>query len=183
MAFVPNAPQSEADARASFAPAAAPPFSPKRPAGLPSGESAPAGRIHPAARRAQRQYQQAQVETASPTQLILLLYDGTIRFCSLGLEALQARNYEEKHNYLIKAQRIVSELMVSLNREAGGEVAQNLFNLYVFTHEQLVRANMEDDDALLKNAIQTLSDLRESWAEVDRLQSRGQASGSPSASG
>src|SRR5262245_44987318 len=70
------------------------------------------------ARQAHRQYQQAQIETASPTRLVVLLYDGAIRFCSLALEAMQAKELETQNTNLIKAQRIIGELMGSLNKEA-----------------------------------------------------------------
>ena len=132
-------------------------------------------RANPAALRAQRQYQQSQIETASPTRLIVLLYDGAIRFSSLGLEALREQRYEDQNLYLLKTQRIVTELMTSLDRNAGGDVAANLYRIYSYVMEQLVRANMQDDAALLQDAIKTLTDLRETWMEIDRMQGRGGA--------
>jgi len=141
-------------------------------AGLPAKPpSAP--RANAAALRAQRQYQQSQIETASPTRLIVLLYDGGIRFCTLGLEALQERRYEDQNLYLLKTQRIVTELMTSLDRNAGGDVAANLYRIYSYVIEQLVRANMQDDAALLQDALKTLTELRETWIEIDRMQGRG----------
>ena len=146
-------------------------------------KTAAATRVNPAALRAQRQYQQSQIETASPTRLIVLLYDGAIRFASLGMEAMQAQNYEEQNTYLLKTQRIVTELTTSLDRERGGDVAANLRRIYTFLTEQLVRANMQDDAALLQAALKTLTELRESWIELDRTQGRGTTGGAASASG
>ncbi len=140
-------------------------------------------RANLAALRAQRQYQQSQIETASPTRLIVLLYDGAIRFSTLGLEALEAQRYEEQNEYLLKTQRIVTELMSSLDRNRGGEVAANLYRIYTYLIEQLVRANMQDDAAQLREAIHTLTDLRETWIEIDRTQGRGAAGGLASTSG
>lgn len=120
-------------------------------------------------RLAPRQYQQVQIETASPTRLVVMLYDGALRFCTLALESMQARQLEAQNNYLIKAQRIIGELMSSLNREAGGEVATNLFHLYTHMLQQLVQANLTDDPALIESVIQVLRELRESWAQVDRM--------------
>ena len=155
----------------------------RNPTPAPLAKPAQAARANPAALRAQRQYQQSQIETATPTRLIVLLYDGAVRFATLGLEALQAQRYEEQNLYLLKTQRIVTELMSSLDRDAGGEVAANLYRIYTYLMEQLVRANMQDDAALLQDAIKTLSDLRETWNEIDRTQGRGAAGGTASTSG
>ena len=129
-------------------------------------------RTNAAALRAQRQYQQSQIETASPTRLIVLLYDGAVRFATQGLEALNEQRYEDQNLYLLKTQRIVTELMTSLDRNAGGDVAANLYRIYSYVMEQLVRANMQDDPALLQDAIKTLTDLRETWIEIDRTQGK-----------
>ena len=124
---------------------------------------------NPAAMKAHRQYQRTQIETASPTRLIVLLYDGAVRFGTLALEAMQAGNIEEQHNNLLRMQAIVSELMSSIDREAGGEVAQNLFRIYVHSMEQLIHANLHDDAAALESVLTEISELREAWIEIDRL--------------
>jgi flagellar secretion chaperone FliS len=131
--------------------------------------------------RAHRQYQQAQIETASPTRLIVLLYDGAIRFCSLALEAMQARNLEVQNTNLIKAQRILAELMGSLNREAGGEVAENLFRVYSHMLEQLVTGNLHDEPKPVESVLTMLRELRETWAEVDRMATQSGGSGGTTA--
>jgi flagellar protein FliS len=100
---------------------------------------------------------------------VVLLYDGAIRFCSLALEAMQAKQLEAQHINLIKAQRIVGELMGSLNREAGGEVAANLFRVYTHMLEQLVQANLHDQTEPIEAVLTMLRELRETWAEVDRV--------------
>lgn len=132
-------------------------------------------------RQAHRQYQQTQIETASPTRLVVLLYDGAIRFCSLALEAMKARHLEEQHTNLIKAQRIVGELMGSLNRDVGGEVASNLFRVYTHMLGQLVQANLHDQPEYVVEVLAMLRDLRETWAEVDRVtaQTNGAVSSEP----
>ena len=123
---------------------------------------------NPAAMKAHRQYQKTQIETASPTRLIVLLYDGAIRFGTLALEAMQAGNIEEQHNNLLRVQAIVSELMSSVDREAGGDVALNLIRIYVHSMEQLIHANLNDDAAALEGVLVQLSELREAWIELDR---------------
>ncbi|HZO91644.1 MAG TPA: flagellar export chaperone FliS [Chthonomonadaceae bacterium] len=119
-------------------------------------------------RQAHQQYQKALVETASPTRLIVLLYDGAIRFCSLGREAMLARDLEAQSTNLIKAQRILGELMSSLDSKVGGEVAQNLFQLYRYMLEQLVQANLYDQTEPVDEVLAMLRELRDTWQEVDR---------------
>src|SRR5438552_16056962 len=81
-----------------------------------------------AQRGALQQYQRAQVESASPTRLIVLLYEGAIRFCRLAQEAMRKRDLETQNTNLVRTQRIVGELLASLDRGVGGEVASNLSN-------------------------------------------------------
>ncbi len=113
-------------------------------------------------------YLRAQVETATPTQLILILYDGAIRFCSMALEAMEAKDLEEQNRCLKGAQAIICELMSSLNRESGGEVASNLMNLYYYLYSELIRANLQDETEVVLDVQKHLMELRESWAEVDK---------------
>lgn len=115
------------------------------------------------------QYFRNQVETASPTRLVVLLYDGAIRFCTLGLESMCAGDLEKQNTNLIKAQRILGELMGSLNREAGGEVGNNLMRLYLFMMEQLVTANLRDLPGPVTQVIRMLRDLRETWNAIDLM--------------
>jgi flagellar secretion chaperone FliS len=121
-----------------------------------------------------RQYQQSQVETASPTRLVVLLYDGAIRFCAWAVEAMQAKDYQGQNSNLLKAQRIIGELMSSLNPETGGEVATNLMRVYTYLLEQLVEANLRDRAEMVDGVLDVLRELRETWAEVDRLATGGQ---------
>jgi flagellar protein FliS len=127
---------------------------------------------------AMRQYQRAQVETASPTRLVVLLYDGAIRFCHKGQEAMRRGEFETQNTNLINAQRIVGELLGSLNREAGGEVAANLTRVYTYLLEELVKANLYDKPEILDHAIWVLDELRASWVEIDRM-AAGNAPGLP----
>lgn len=125
-------------------------------------------RVSTAANRARNQYLQSQVETASPTRLVVMLYEGAIRFCHQGIEAMKSKRYEDKNYYLVKAQRIVSELLGSLNREAG-DVTGNLMRIYMYMLERLVDANVQDNPKHILEVIGMLEGLRESWIEVDRI--------------
>ena len=133
-------------------------------------------------RGATHQYQRAQVESASPTRLIVLLYEGAIRFCSLAQDAMQRGDLEGQNLNLIRAQRIIGELLACLNRTAGGEVALNLARIYTHLLAELVRANLYDDTEAVRHVISLLTDMRGSCIEIDRQQSGesdGQNSSSP----
>ena len=122
---------------------------------------------------ASQQYQKSQVETASPTRLIIMLYEGAIRFCQIALDAMAVPDLLIQHENLLKAQRIVAELLGSLNREKGGEVAENLARLYTHMLEQLVVANLHDEPEAVKLVQSMLRDLWASWVEVERLTEEG----------
>lgn len=115
-------------------------------------------------------YRQSQAQTASPTQLVVMLYDGAVRFLSLAREKMATGELEQRHIYLLKAQRILGELLASLDREKGGEVAENLSRIYLYMIQQLMEANMQDKAEPVNEVIELLLELRESWAQVDLLQ-------------
>jgi flagellar protein FliS len=112
-------------------------------------------------------YQRTQVDTASPAKMVVMLYDGAIRFLKQGQAAMQQGDREKQNHYLVRAQRIITELASSLDMEAGGEIAQNLMALYQFMHEQLVMANLQDDVQKVQKVCEMLQSLREAWAQVE----------------
>lgn len=114
------------------------------------------------------QYLKAQVETASPTQLILMLYDGANRFCSMAIDAMEQKDYQGQNTALQRAQQILSHLITSLNLEKGGDIALNLQQLYFYLYEQLVYANLNDKPEVVREVQAHLVKLREGWAEVDK---------------
>src|SRR5690554_3686627 len=89
-------------------------------------------------------YLETAVETASPARLIVMLYDGAIRFINNAIDAMQNRQYEQQNYYLQRAQKILAELISSLDFDKGGEIAENLFRLYTYMYNQLVEANLQD---------------------------------------
>ena len=114
-----------------------------------------------------RQYLVNKVETASPLMLIIMLYDEAIKMCTLAVEDM-GTNKESVHNKLIKAQKIITELTVSLNMDAGGEVAENLKSLYVYLHMRLVESNIENSADKVNEVLRILKDLREAWHTVNQ---------------
>jgi len=112
------------------------------------------------------EYQKQQVNGASPVQLVVMLYDGALRFMEAGKHAIVNKNLEKQNYYIQKAQRIVTELMATLDMEKGGEVAKNLFALYGYVLNELVTANIQDEIEAVDRAIRVFSELRESWAQI-----------------
>jgi flagellar protein FliS len=115
-----------------------------------------------------RSYKETQIKTATPGKLILMLYDGAIRQLNQALEDMseEHRRYDSISNCLIKAQDIIAELMVSLDFDRGGEIAKNLFGLYVFMNRRLLDANIKKDKAYVEEVKGLLLELRGAWAEV-----------------
>lgn len=111
-------------------------------------------------------YRQVQIKTANQGRLILMLYDGAIRNIDVALEALpqRQRRYDLANTAIVKAQDIIGELMASLDFDRGGEIARNLFTLYVFMNRQMLEANLRKTDAPLRDVRRMLLELRGAWA-------------------
>ncbi|MCS7242185.1 flagellar export chaperone FliS [Candidatus Caldatribacterium sp.] len=120
---------------------------------------------------ARRFYEENTVNTASPLKLVILLYDGAIKFFKLAKQAFAEGDEMLARMHMAKAERIVLELLGSLNVEEGGEIAANLFALYRFILRECARTNRENAATTLSGVIRILSGLREAWKE---LESRGQ---------
>jgi flagellar protein FliS len=110
---------------------------------------------------------------------VVLLYEGAIRFCRLAQESMRAKDLEAQNSNLIRAQRIVGELLASLNRSAGGEVASNLARIYTYLIEELVKANLYDEPEKLGHVIKLLSEMHASWVEIDSTAGRDGKTGEP----
>jgi flagellar protein FliS len=111
-------------------------------------------------------YLETAVETASPARLIVMLYDGAIRFINEAAYAMQQRDYETQNTKLQRAQKILAELISSLDFDKGGEIAENLFRLYTYMYNQLVEANINDSRDRLEHVVHLLSELREAWDTI-----------------
>jgi flagellar protein FliS len=118
-----------------------------------------------------RTYQAQAVLTASPGQLVLMLYDGALRFLGHARDALQTpqetpRRIEIINTNLIKAQNIIAELRACLNHEAGGEHAANLDRLYDYYMRRLLEANMKKNVAPVIEVEGLVRQLRDGWSEM-----------------
>jgi len=114
----------------------------------------------------QNQYLKTQVTTVDGGKLIVLLYEGAIKFLSKALEGIQAHDTVKRHNHIIKSINIIEELKNSLNFAHGGEVAHSLHALYLFMIRHLTTANMKNDPQMIQEVINILSSLKEAWETV-----------------
>ena len=115
------------------------------------------------------QYQQNQLLTATPAQLLLAAYDGAIRFCRIGGEKMKENNLELQSVNINKAIAIVCELMSTLKEEVSPQLVARLRSLYTYMIEKLAHANLNQDEESLNEVIKLLSDLRQTWAEADKI--------------
>lgn len=116
----------------------------------------------------QQFYRQQEAQTASPAQLVLMLYNGAlaeIARASRGLAA-QPMDLEDVHDCLTRAQAIVTELEVTLDLERGGQMASNLAALYEFCLDRLTTANIAKTGEGLAEVSDVLTGLRDAWEQA-----------------
>jgi flagellar secretion chaperone FliS len=115
-------------------------------------------------------YRQIATQTASPGQLVLMLYEGAIRFLErarLGFAIEDpAESNETINNNVQRAQDIIHELGVSLNMSEGGEFAARMSQLYEYMHWRLMDSNIKKDEDGIRETIRRLTDLRDAWAAM-----------------
>ncbi|SFH51544.1 flagellar export chaperone FliS [Pisciglobus halotolerans] len=117
-------------------------------------------------RQAQHVYKQNQIMTANPKKLIVLLYDGCIKNMKQAELAIHEQQIEQANHALKKAQDIILELQSTLNFEAGGDIAQNLNDIYIYLMDKLIESNIKKDAELVLQSRKLLEDLREAWTEI-----------------
>ncbi|MBS0619429.1 MAG: flagellar export chaperone FliS [Spirochaetes bacterium] len=115
-----------------------------------------------------KEYQANSVGTADQKQLIVMLYEGVLRFLrDAEAQMTSYKTYDKANNSVLRAQDIFTELMVSLNLEAGGEIAQNLFNLYAYCKTQLLEANVQKKVEMIKPVQKIVGELLEAWKQME----------------
>jgi flagellar secretion chaperone FliS len=115
------------------------------------------------AKQAQRHYQRTQVESANPAKLILMLYDGAIRYLYRAVGLLDSGDREGFSTDVVRAQKVVTELMAALDPSKNPEVVGNLERIYDYMVRQLALALVRADPAPAMEVIKLLENLREGW--------------------
>ena len=112
------------------------------------------------------QYQNNQILNASPEQILILLYDGSIRFCRQAIHAMDAGDRTTQAEKISRTMAIICEFANTLDHEVGGDMAADLDALYGFMVRELTRANVQNDRKALETVEDLLSGLREAWVEA-----------------
>lgn len=113
-----------------------------------------------------KQYQKTTVETASNEKILIMLYDGAIQFLNKAKIALAEKNYEQSHNNLMGAQRILEEFINTIDKEPNPELANNLISLYEYFISRLVHANIKHVIEPVDEVLKFLKELKETWEKA-----------------
>ncbi|AEH46430.1 flagellar export chaperone FliS [Parageobacillus thermoglucosidasius] len=112
-------------------------------------------------------YKQNSVSTASPGELTLMLYNGCLKFLNKAKQAMREGNIQERNTNLQKAQRIIQELMATLNQKY--EIAKQMMIMYEYMNRRLIEANIKNDISIVEEVEGFVAEFRDTWEEVIRL--------------
>lgn len=105
--------------------------------------------------------------TTSQKELIVMAYDGILRFLRQAREHMLNKEFEQKHIHLCKARAVIEELTSTLNMEKGGEIAKILWNLYIFFMQRITEANFTNDPKYLDEIMPSIEELRDGWSKME----------------
>ncbi|MCL2758736.1 MAG: flagellar export chaperone FliS [Treponema sp.] len=119
-------------------------------------------------------YKETKVKTAGQGQLIVMLYDEAVKQMTMATELLELNQGDKKDpgrieiisKAILKTEEIITELMVSLDFEQGGEISKNLFSLYTWFNRELVESHISQDINRMLTVKNMLADLRNTWSAV-----------------
>ena len=116
--------------------------------------------------RAASAYLQTKVTTTNQGDIVIMLYDGAIKFLNQAVAHLAANDMAKKGLAISKALDVINELDSALNMDKGGSLSENLHSLYIFCSNHLVMANLKKDPERIGHVIKILSGLRSAYAEI-----------------
>lgn len=120
-------------------------------------------------------YKQNSVTTASPGELTLMLYNGCLKFLTIAKKAMLDKDIQTKNTNLQKAQAIITELMVTLDMNVP--ISKEIQPLYDYMNRRLLEANIKNDPAMIDEVAGLMTEFRDTWKEVIRLNRQQQHSG------
>lgn len=123
-----------------------------------------------------QKYQQTSVNTATPAELTLMLYNGCLKFMGQAKQAIESSNIEKKNEYIQRSQMIIQEFMVTLNKDVA--MSEDLMRLYDYILRKLIDANTKNDLEALSEAEEMVMNIRNTWKEMIQSQKRTQPAGS-----
>lgn len=116
---------------------------------------------------ASKAYANNKINTATPAELTLMLYDGAVKFCNIAVAALESKDYATTNINIQKARNIIVELMTTLNHKYP--VAEDFKRMYDYIFNLLLQANLNKDMELLQRALEEIRGMRDVWKEVMRV--------------
>lgn len=111
-------------------------------------------------------YKKASVTTKDQGTLILMLYDGAIRFLKVAIKKIDESDLEAAHTAIVKSKNIISELLTSLDTDNSGKVGASLRSLYVYMFNRLIDANIQKNSDYIREVCELMLELREGWRGV-----------------
>jgi flagellar secretion chaperone FliS len=113
-----------------------------------------------------KEYKKTQVETATPEKILILLYDGAIQYLNRAKVDLEQGNEQQFHSNLLGCEKIIVEFMNTLDMETGGSLAENLYRLYEYLYNTLVKAGISRKPEGVNEVLKHLNGLRETWQKA-----------------
>ncbi|WP_088005705.1 flagellar export chaperone FliS [Indiicoccus explosivorum] len=120
-------------------------------------------------------YQQTSVDTSTPGELTLMLYNGALKFLSLAKRGMEAGDIEMKNTNLQKTQNIIREFMVTLDPKQP--VAEGMMQMYDYMNRRLIEANVTNDAAIVAEVTGLMTEFRDTWKQVVQIQRQKQYGG------
>jgi flagellar secretion chaperone FliS len=111
-------------------------------------------------------YRRTEVQSSSPVELVVMLYDGAIRFVTEARDAIPRKDVRARTNGVSRALAIVAELQQTLNMQEGGEVARELDRLYTYMSARLLDVTAKADQGAADEVLKLLRTLREGWSQI-----------------
>ncbi len=115
---------------------------------------------------AYKKYKETSITSASKEKLLLMMYEGAIKFTKRAILSLEQKNIPQKCENIGRVYDIILELNNTLDHKIGGELASQLEQLYMYMTEQLVKANMNNDVQALQSVLKLLETLNDGWTQA-----------------
>lgn len=116
---------------------------------------------------AYNQYKENSINTASPEDLTLMLYNGLVKFIMRGIDSIEKRNMQDAHTNIVKAENIITEFMRTL--DMNYEISQSLDSIYDYLLMRLVDANLAKDKVILEEVLGFAKILRDTWEQAMKI--------------
>lgn len=113
------------------------------------------------------QYNNSKILTASPSELVLMLYEGAIKFSNIAIAAIEGKDIQKAHVNIIKVEKIIDHLRMTLDMKYP--VAKDFDRVYEYLSRRLVEANLKKDKEIMAEVCMHLRSMRDTWKEVMRI--------------